>query len=263
MNRVNRVGILGLGFVGSAINSFFPEAKTHDKYKDGSPFDAILDTDILFLCLPTLFNPQTYTYDTTELGLTLEKLADKAYAGIILVKSTVEPNYCQEMNKMYPALKIMHNPEFLTARTAIEDFANQSHIILGYTIESHQAVPGVEQFYKKHFPQACLSVVTAEEAGLAKLACNSFYAVKVQFFTEIYCLCQRLGISFDSVRQLMLNNNWINPMHTIVPGPDGAISYGGACLPKDTEALRAFMALHAAPNNLLEATILEREIMRK
>ena len=51
-------------------------------------------------------------------------------------------------------------------------------------------------------------------------------------------------------------------MHTFVPGPDGAISYGGACLPKDTEALRAFMELYRAPNKLLEATILERQSMR-
>jgi len=256
------IGILGLGFVGTAIYSFFTEAKTHDKYKGGPPFDAILKTDILFLCLPTLFKVETNTYDTTELGITLEKLAVKGYGGIILVKSTVEPNYCQKMNTTYPGLKIIHNPEFLTARTAIEDFAHQKHIILGYTVESQSVVPSVEQFYRTYFPKASLSVVTVEEAGLAKLACNSFYAVKVQFFTEIYCLCQRLGMSFDRVRQLMLRNNWINPMHTIVPGPDGAISYGGACLPKDTEALRAFMALYSAPNKLLEATILERQTMR-
>jgi UDPglucose 6-dehydrogenase len=258
----NIVGILGLGFVGTAINAFFPEAKTHDKYKGGPVFETILNTDILFLCLPTLFNPQTNTYDKTEIGTTLEKLADKRYAGIILIKSTVEPNYCQSINATYPALKIIHNPEFLTARTAIEDFAHQKHIILGYTVESQSVLPCIQQFYKTHFPQAVLSVVPATEAGLAKLACNSFYAVKVQFFTEIYCLCERLGISFESVRQLMLSNNWINPMHTIVPGPDGAISYGGACLPKDTEALRAFMALYSAPNKLLDATVLERQTMR-
>ena len=39
----------------------------------------------------------------------------------------------------------------------------------------------------------------------------------------------------------MLKNGWINPMHTTVPGPDGQLSYGGFCFPKDTNALLQFM----------------------
>ena len=31
-------------------------------------------------------------------------------------------------------LKLCHNPEFLTARTAYEDFHNQTHIVLGLSL---------------------------------------------------------------------------------------------------------------------------------
>jgi hypothetical protein len=61
----------------------------------------------------------------------------------------------------------------------------------------------------------------------------------------------------------MLNNNWINPMHTVIPGPDGKISYGGLCFPKDTNALNEYMKKLGTPHNVLEACINERNSMRQ
>ena len=31
-------------------------------------------------------------------------------------------------------------------------------------------------------------------------------------------------------------NGWVNPMHTMVPGPDGKFGFGGKCFPKDMSA---------------------------
>ena len=61
----------------------------------------------------------------------------------------------------------------------------------------------------------------------------------------------------------MLKNGWINPMHTNVPGPDGKLSYGGYCFPKDTNALLNDMKNKGTPYKVLEATIEERNTMRK
>ena len=61
----------------------------------------------------------------------------------------------------------------------------------------------------------------------------------------------------------MLNNGWINEMHTEVPGPDGSLSYGGACFPKDTSALVYFMNKVGTPHEVLEACVKERNKMRK
>ena len=60
----------------------------------------------------------------------------------------------------------------------------------------------------------------------------------------------------------MLKNGWINPMHTNVPGPDGKLSYGGFCFPKDTNALLNHMKRMNTPHNVLQATIDERNVMR-
>ena len=62
---------------------------------------------------------------------------------------------------------------------------------------------------------------------------------------------------------MMLKNDWINPMHTVVPGTDGKLSYGGYCFPKDTNALLEFMKKNNSPSEVLEATISERNKMRE
>ena len=48
----------------------------------------------------------------------------------------------------------------------------------------------------------------------------------------------------------MLKNGWINKMHTDVPGTDGKLGYGGACFPKDTQALCHYMNQKKTPNKV-------------
>jgi UDP-glucose 6-dehydrogenase len=96
-----------------------------------------------------------------------------------------------------------------------------------------------------------------------KIFVNSYYAVKIQFFNELYLLCQNNGSDYETIKNLMLKNGWINSMHTNVPGPDGKLSYGGACFPKDTSALNKYMERLSSPNEVLNATISERNKFRK
>ena len=278
---MKKIGICGCGFVGNAIYNFFLNRKkeeiketdyhyqifVYDKYKKVNDIETSIDilfgTDILFICLPTNLDPLTNTYNMSEIDNTLLILNDNNYNGVIIIKSTVLPDYCFKMNNQYPRLKIIHNPEFLSARTAIEDFANQSHIILGYTKYSKTSIEIINDMYKTLFPNAIISITSSEESALVKLGCNSFYAMKIEYFTELYLLCQKMNISFDNVKNMMLKNNWINPMHTIIPGPDGKISYGGACFPKDIEALSNYMKDNSVSNVVLDAVIKENKEIRK
>ena len=277
---MKKIGICGLGFVGNAIYCFFQNQYIknnnmnivnsirpyilliYDKYKKINEFDILLDTDILYICLPTNYNNTIKTYDMTELDNTIQLLDKHNYKGIILIKSTVLPLYCSTMNSLYTNLKIIHNPEFLSARTAIIDFALQNHIILGFTYQSNNIITYIYEFYKVLFPTAFISIVDSHTSSIVKLACNGFYATKIQFFTEIFLLCKKLNMNYDLVRDLMLRNNWINPMHTNVPGPDNLISYGGVCLPKDICALNQLMISHNCINNVISSVIKERNIIR-
>jgi nucleotide sugar dehydrogenase len=263
------IGICGLGFVGNAIFQFLKASSVlhnvfvYDKYKAINNLDALLYCDIIYICLPTPFDAELGTYNMNEINNTIYLLSEEKYNGIILLKSTVLPTYCEDINKQYPLLKIIHNPEFLSAKTAIQDFKDQRHIILGYTSYSKSALPFIERFYKTLFPQSIISINTSTVSALTKLACNSFYATKVQYFTELYLLCQRINVDFTDVRDLMICNDWIHPMHTCIPGQDGSISFGGACLPKDISALNQYMADLGLDNAVIDSAIKERNKMRE
>lgn len=267
-----KIGICGVGFVGTAmmesfLNNGFALDKNliiYDKYKDGGigQFDSLLNTNILFISLPTPFNNSKKCYDISALNETMELLSEKEYSGTIIIKSTVEPKTSQNFASKYK-LAIIHNPEFLTARVAFCDFHNQKHIVLGRTsYVNDDKLEIVLTFYKKYYPNAIISVCISDESESMKLFANCFYATKVQFFTELYLLCQKKDMNYNKIIDLMLKNGWINEMHTKVPGPDGNISFGGLCFPKDTKALLEFMKLSDVPCDVLDSVVSERDKMR-
>lgn len=262
-----KISIIGIGFVGGAMYDSFQtktnECYAYDKFKKIGNLEQCLETDIMFFCLPTLFSEEKMEYDKSSIYETCEILKEKEYKGIIVLKSTVEPMTTENLVKQYPMLRFVHNPEFLTAKTAYEDFHNQSHIVLGMSSNTtKEDIKILKKMYSDFYPKAEISICSSTESESMKIFCNTFYSVKVQYFTELYLLCKKMGCSYDKVKELMLKNNWINPMHTTIPGPDGMVSYGGYCFPKDTNALSKFMEKMESPNAVLKHTIEERDEMR-
>lgn len=269
------IGIIGLGFVGGSMyKSFQHKIKelvqnnyniiAYDKYKDGGigTFESCLNTDILFLALPTPFNNKLKSYEYDPIYETCNLLQSNGYNGVIVLKSTIEPTITDKLSNTYN-LHFIHNPEFLTARTAYEDFHNQTHIVLGKgSTCPTEKYDIVKQFYHSLYPTAEISECTSNESECMKIFCNTFYSVKVQYFNELYLISQKINANYDVIKNLMLKNGWINPMHTNVPGPDNKLSYGGLCFPKDTNALLQFMKNINVPHKVLEATINERNEMR-
>ena len=264
-----RIGQIGFGFVGGALHRSLRKksVKTavYDKHQEIGSIEDLLSTDAVFLCLPTPY-VDGHGFDLSAIIENLKALSQKDYGGLVVIKSTIEPGITESLGLRFKSLQLCHNPEFLTARTADEDFHNQKHIILGYNDLPNLEIKKVEallDFFKKHYPKADISLCKSTESESMKLFCNNFYAMKVQIFNEFYFLCQKKGIDFDVVKDLMIKNDWINPMHTKVPGPDGSPSYGGACFPKDTNALNHFMKTSGSPRGILDACIKERDLMRE
>jgi UDPglucose 6-dehydrogenase len=267
-SEINQVGIIGLGFVGSAIEKSFNILSIntigYDKFKnDGiGSFDKVCQAQIIFLCLPTPYDSLTHSYDKSAIYETCDSLHQVGYKGLVVIKSTIEIGTTNFLEKSWP-LSYVHNPEFLTARTAFEDFHSQNHIVLGRgSSVSDDLYNMLVEFYSQYYPNAKISQCVAGESEAMKLFCNCFYSVKIQFFNELYLLSEKLGIDYSQVKNLMLENGWINPMHTTVPGPDGLLSYGGLCFPKDTNALNELMKKLESPNAVINAVINERETMR-
>ena len=262
-----KVSIIGLGFVGGAICKSFKlkgvDVVCYDKFKESDSIETCMNTDIAFLCLPTQFDEKLSEYDKSSIFETCELLEKNNYQGIVIIKSTVEPQTTENLSKKYVNLKFVHNPEFLTAATAFEDFHNQKHIVLGKAdnVDSQDLI-GLIDLYNTLYPDAEMSLCSSLESESMKIFVNCFYSVKIQFFNELYLLSKNMGCDYDKTLELMLKNGWINPMHTKVPGTDGLLSYGGYCFPKDTNALMQCMKKNESPHAVLEATINERNTMR-
>jgi UDPglucose 6-dehydrogenase len=264
------IGIIGIGFVGRAIYKSFKEKGINvlgydikDINNELDSFDDCLLSDILFLCLPTQFDEINKCYDKSIIISVLNNINNNKYNGLVVIKSTVEPTTIENLQDQFPELKLFHNPEFLSAATAYEDFHSQSHIVIGKSNNcSDDDLKELENFYHYYYPDAKISLCSSTESESMKIYLNCFYSVKIQFFNELYLLCDKTKTNYNNVVDLMLKNNWINPMHTKVPGTDGRLSYGGNCFPKDTNALLEFMKSKNSPCKILKASIEERNEMR-
>jgi len=258
-----RISQIGKGFVGRALHRSFKEKGietiVYDKFQKIGNIKDVLDSGIVFLCLPTPYVDSS-GFDLSAISESLEKLSELNYNGLCVIKSTVEPGVTKRFAEKYN-LNIAHNPEFLTERTAFRDFHNQKHIVLGKT-EDSSAFDSLVLLYKRLYPDALISICTSDESEAMKLFANSFYAQKVMIFNEFYLLCESNGLSFENIKALMLKNGWIAPHHVAVPGPDGRLAYGGACFPKDTNALNNMMKKSNSLNAVLNASILERNKIR-
>ena len=251
-----QIGIIGYGIVGKAIAAFYQDKisiSIYDKFMpEYSSYDELLKSDIIFVSVPT---PNVDGgIDISAIEEVIEILHLCRYTGCILIKSTLIPGILSSFITKYNTLTFCYNPEFLSAKTNIEDYANQKHIILG--IENKYWADYLHAHYTSMFPTATISICKIIEAESVKIFCNVFYAVKIQTFTEFYLACRYNGADFNVVRDLMLKNSWINPMHTNVPN-NGQISFSGACFPKDIASLNTYLLENNLCNDVISAAMTE------
>lgn len=251
-----KIGICGHGVIGEVISKYFNTEMIYDKYKNIGCIENLLLCEIIFIALPT--PEKNGKYDMSEIYDISEKLIN--YNGNVILKSTVEPNTTEYLSEKYN-LSISHNPEFLSEKTSQYDYYNQNHIVVGFTNNSNKDF--IKEFFVRSFPNCNeFTFCKSKESELMKLVVNGFYATKVQYFTEIYLLCEKLGIEYNKIREMILKNGWINMMHTMIPGHDNNISFGGKCLPKDIQILISLMNEYNVPNNVISNVLNEQKIMR-
>src|SRR5262245_58825276 len=118
-----KIGVIGGGYVGGTVASFYREAgadvKVYDKFKAIDTLEEVLVQDYIFIAVPTNFNGQSI--DLSNMDDAMANAA-KSQAKAVIIKSTVVPGTTEKYQKQYPHLKILFNPEFLTEATAYQDF---------------------------------------------------------------------------------------------------------------------------------------------
>ena len=236
-----KIGIIGQGYVGTALKEGFQDfyqVETYDKYDLGkSTHSKISDivelSDVIFVCVPTPMRQDGSCY-TGIVEEVIREINENANGQIVVIKSTVPPGTTDRINQEYTHSTVIFNPEFLTEANFIQDFKNQSRIILG---GDRKGTNIVRQIYSRIFPNATIVKTGAKHAEMVKYFTNCFLATKVSFANEMYNICNQLDLDYDKIVEYATYDERLGKSHWAVPGPDGDFGYGGHCLPKDLSAI--------------------------
>lgn len=220
-----RVGIIGGGTVGHATARAwmeFAEVRVYDVIPERSThrLDEIVKCDFIFVCLPGDKVGNFIRYDMDR-GLPPT-----------FIKSTVPWGTTRRLFD-FGIRNVVHHPEFLTERCAVADACNPAQLVFGFP----GLWPGIADMVnviRKRFPGAKTVLCNSDDSELAKLALNSFFAVKVAFFNELKKMPME---NWENFRDIIIGDGRVTANHTQVPGPDGKYGFGGKCLPKDLQEL--------------------------
>ena len=261
--KYNNVGIVGQGYVGTAVKTIFEkyyDVESYDLDKDKCTVDYLEDmvelTNVIFVCVPTPMKKdgscdisivESIVKDINNMVVS-RNVSDR----IVAIKSTVPPGTTNNLNKKCQNISVIFNPEFLTEANFIDDFENQNRIIIGGV---RPASTKLRQIYSLVFPNIPIIKTGSKTAEMVKYITNTFLAVKVSFANEMKEICDKLNIDYDKVVEYAIYDKRLGKSHWAVPGPDGKLGFGGSCFPKDINALVHLCSKLNIPENILSSAI--------
>ena len=210
-------------------------------------YDAILDTDATFLCLPTPQNDDgsidlsIMEAGAVQLGKTLEATDDWH---TVVVKSTVIPGTTEDV--ITPILEeesektageefgVGMNPGFLREGTAVHDFLNPDKIVLG--ADNDRALADMHDIFEPLVTKSNAPVVETDTrtAEMTKYANNSFLAAKISLINDIGNICKEYGIDAYEVADAIGLDDRISEQFL-----RSGVGWGGSCFGKDVAAISA------------------------
>lgn len=249
-----KIGIIGLGVVGSTIDNAF---KIHghdvigvDKTNPTEySIDDILTTECVFICVdtPTINN----VCDTSNLESCVSLLSDNNYQNLVIIKSTVVPGTTRSLINKYKNLRLCCIPEFLHQEYALHDFIhNQQVCIVG--IDGCDDFNFVKELHSPFSNRALMLDPT--EAEITKYFVNNFNALRIVFANAYYELCQSHNVDYQKILNAATTRPAVGNDHYLQCNQN-LRGFGGACLPKDLEAMASVFKDLKFPIHLFEAII--------
>src|ERR1035437_7680486 len=213
------VKIYGWGWVGKAMKTLFSESHIHD------PLQNMFYTekcDVAFICGPT---PLVDDKLNTSI---VEDVIEKCQEDLIIVRSTVMPGTCDKFKDK----NVVFQPEYL-GETPNHPLTNQKErpfVILGGTPENRRKV--IELYQTVYNANTTIRQVTNYEAEVIKLTENRAIAFKVAQCQELYDVCEKADIDYNTIREAVYGDDpRFNLWWTfVIPSKRG---FNSKCIPKD------------------------------
>ena len=257
---MKRILVIGNGVVGNANVKLFRDSNlsydvdVYDKDQSKSETDLkwVFETqdkfyDMIILALPT---PTIENKQNIEALLNVcEQLSKIENVGNtpVVIRSTVLPSVCEQISEGYN-LNIVHMPEFITEKNAVEDMKNTKRIIISGNYFARNIV--LDMFLPT---LGCSPEIFEYDdwkvTELIKYANNYFLACKVALANEMYDMCVNHNVDYGKIQSVVSGDPRIGGSHLKVTKERG---FGGMCLKKDMDAL-----LGCHPNSKILNTIIE------
>lgn len=244
------VGVVGLGYVGTAIKYAYEIQELQDRLftydiKDaknptcGTLQELTEQADLIYVAVPTPMKSNGEC-DTSIVEHVTDEICQSIVRKIVVIKSTVTPGTTEKLQARHPTHNIFFCPEFLTEANYLEDYLNQDVMLLGIPKNSYRTLgEAVLQEQLSVSKVKYSNVVDATTAEFYKYIANIFLATKVSFANEMETIAKEIGVNWEHIVNVVANDRRLGKSHWNVPGPDGHRGFGGTCFPKDINALIA------------------------
>jgi UDPglucose 6-dehydrogenase len=235
------------------------------------PEEAIAGSHLVFLCVNTP-NDDEGRVDLSALVSASRSAAPYMSQGAVLVNRSTAPVGTAEFLRSLlreergnELVGVAVNPEFLAEGTGVRDFLLPDRIVIGafeekaaellrraYAPIVDRTLPSwLAALVERSGERAdTVPVVLAEPATaeLIKYAANAFLATKISFINEMAQIAEEVGADVVRVAEGIGLDRRIGP-HFLRAG----IGWGGACFPKDIEALQGMAETRGIAARILRA----------
>ena len=232
-----RILIAGYGMVGKAHHELLKEQHDIEIYDPALGYKHLKAPDAVIVCVSTPPRKDG-ACEMKNVFDVIETSPDVP----ILIKSTISVEGWDMLVDAFPNRMLNFSPEFLRAASAVEDLQNTDLILVG----------GSDPFFWGKVFNLPVEIAEARELILAKYARNSFLALKVAFFNQMYDLCDALDVEYSAVAHYTGMDERIGYSHTYITDERG---FGGHCFPKDINAF-----VKTAQRNNVELSILKEAV---
>ena len=209
--------------------------------------------DLVVIATPTNYDVATGKFDTSSVEASIQTVRAHNLQVPIVIKSTVPIGFTRDMQATFDN-RILFMPEFLREGKALYDNLHPSRIIVGCDVAD---VPELHDFCQALIRQYQIAseqsdtpsqIMPPTEAEAVKLFANSYLATRIAFFNELDSFAESMGLDSESI----ITGVSLDPrigMHYNNP----SFGYGGYCLPKDTQQLKA--NYEGIPANVIHAVV--------
>ena len=246
-----KIGIAGYGFVGQAHELILKEhVEILISDPDKGHYADLQHADAIIVCVST--PPRA---DGSCEVANVFNVIDSAPDVPILIKSTMSVEGWRSIRDAFPKRNLTFSPEFLRAAHWQEDALNNKDWYMGGDDTNFWA-----ELFIKTLGNINVNIDKPEHLVAAKAMRNSFLALKVSFFNQVYDYCNAHNLDYKAVADAISADDRIGTSHTTITEERG---FGGHCFPKDTKATIRSGQAYNTRLTLLEEAIKYNDIIRK